>query len=94
MDGITISASELREKAGSIRSKVGGMKESLGIATNAMNTTSGSFEGSGAEAIRSEYMNLEKRFSAFCEKAESYAAFLEKTANAYEQAEAQIQKSV
>ena len=55
---LKVSSEELRSNALQMKNKIEIMKSSLQTASNVISTTSTSFQGTGADAIRNKYHSL------------------------------------
>lgn len=91
MENVSIKPEVLRSSANEMKSKVDLMRGNLETASNVMNQTSESFESSAAEALRAKYNELKPKFESFYNEMLSYAEFLEKTANLYDQTNQSIE---
>ena len=89
---LKVSSEELRSNALQMKNKIEIMKSSLQTASNVISTTSTSFQGTGADAIRNKYHSLEGKFNDFYNAMTNYATFLETVANRYEEENANIAK--
>lgn len=89
---LNIKPEELRSNASSMKNKIEIMRSSLQTASNVISTTSTSFQGTGADAIRNKYHSLEGKFNDFYNAMTNYATFLETVANRYEEENANIAK--
>lgn len=93
MEQIKISLLEVRETASRIRQLNMQMYESLTELKNMMNDTNVSWLSEGGSELRSKFLQLSSRFDIQKDEIESYAKFLEHTANSYETLETTIKSN-
>ncbi len=82
-NGLTVSPEVLKERASEIRKQVQSMNEILNSVSQEFAKIPDSYAGEAANALVNKYNNLKKRYDSFTESMESYATFLDKTAETY-----------
>ena len=90
MDGLKISLGEVMECASRIRSCNQQMYDELNSMKKEMNSTNTAWISDGGEAIRAKFNLFASRFETEKETIDSYAAFLDRTAESYDTLETTI----
>ncbi len=90
MDGLKISLGEVMECASRIRSCNQQMYDELNSMKKEMNNTNIAWISDGGEAIRAKFNLFASRFETEKETIDSYAAFLDRTAESYDTLETTI----
>jgi uncharacterized protein YukE len=90
MDSLKISLAEVTECASRIRSCNQQMYDELSSMKKEMNNTNVSWISDGGEAIRAKFNLFASRFETEKETIDSYAAFLDRTAESYDTLETTI----
>ena len=90
---LNVKPEELKNYANMMKEKINRCRSSLEVATNVINKTAQSFQGSAADTLRDKYNSLQNKFNDFYGAMENYSKFLEKTANSYIETNANIAKT-
>ncbi len=90
-DSIKISTQVLVETAGKVRTINSAMDEKLANINKAMNDLEATWKSDGASSIRSAMNALKPRFEEYKSIVESYAKFLDQTAQSYESTESAVE---
>lgn len=90
-EGIVISTEQLIETAKKVRSINESLDDKLQVCNRTMQELEASWKSDAASDIRSAMAALKPRFENYKEIVESYAKFLDRTAQSYEQTESTVQ---
>lgn len=91
--GIQVTTQVLTETAGKIRSINSNMDSKLADINNKMNALESSWQSSAASDIRAAMNAMKPRFEEYKNVVESYAKFLDTTAQSYEVTETTAQNN-
>ena len=89
---ILISVDEVERTAGSIRSLNGMLCDQLAEMKHRVEALAGSCKSEAGDALQSRFRQFSQRFDDYERVVEAYAAFLERTAMSYREAEALMKK--
>ncbi len=82
-EGLSVSPAVLQEKATAIKNKVSEIGTILGNVTTEVGKVPDSFEGKASSEFQQQYNELTKNYEKFSAEMNSYADFLNKTAETY-----------
>ena len=89
---ILISVDEVERTAESIRSLNGMLCDQLAEMKHRVEALAGSWQSEAGDALQSRFRQFSQRFDDYERVVEAYAAFLERTAMSYREAEALMKK--
>ena len=92
-DGIQISTQVLSDTAKEVRTINGNLDSKLAEINKSMNDLEATWKSDAATDIRAAMNALKPRFEEYRNVIESYAAFLDRTAQSYETTEGAIQNN-
>lgn len=92
-DSIQISTGVLTDTATEVRKINGNLTDRLGDINQKMQSLSSTWNSDAADEIRAAMNAMKPKFKSYEDVIESYAKFLETTAQSYESTETAIQKN-
>ena len=92
-DGIQISTQVLIDTAAKVRTINSTLDDKLTNINNKMQSLSSTWNSDAAEEIRKAMLNMRPKFDHYKEVIDSYAKFLDTTAQSYESTETAIHKN-
>lgn len=92
MDSINISLSEVANTASSIRAINGRLKANLSDIKTQMNSLAQNWSSPAGDNIVARFNAMDSTFDNYYKVIENYAAFLDQTVEAYDEAEAGINR--
>ena len=92
MAELKINGQELRDKASKMRSRVENMASNLNKVTSAVTKSEDAFQSQAGTKFRSQYGELKGKFEEFKKATNSYADFLDRTAQTYDEVDKKLEE--